>query len=164
MSSFDQRAEASAERGDRRRGRGAPTPAQLRAVRKALASRHRQIEGHLETIDTMFKLGGRGNPDFGPSVPGSRDGEIAVDRMGKVADELRRTSKAVAAVNFPAADKQKLTAALTAAAKSWDARAKMTRTTDPAAAEAALKKAGERDAEAARLGRPVMEYFGEVQR
>ena len=162
MTSFDERAEATAQRPPGRRSRG-PTRVQLRAVRKALASRHRQIQSHLETIDTMMRIGGRGNPDFGPAAPGTRDFTILVERMGKVADELRTTRNAVDAVEFPGADKRKLKEALGVAAKSWDARAKMVGSVDPGFARAALKRAGERDAEAARLGRSVMEYFGRVQ-
>jgi hypothetical protein len=159
MKSFDERAEATSERRDRR-DRGTPSSPELRAVREALASRQRQLKDDFDSLDVMLVITDRGpGREGGPPPPGTYSGDIVVKLFRSVATNIRATRDAVSAVNFDHDDKQNFTASLNAAAKSWEARAQMSETLDPTAVEAARQKAEQRDTDAARFGKSLKRYF-----
>jgi hypothetical protein len=155
MKSFDERAEATAS--DDNRNGGRPSAAELKAVRRVLRSRNRQLKDHLISLDTLLHLGG--DLSQGPPIPGSSGNSRLAERFGRVAEELERIRKKLADVDFNAADKHDLKAALAEAAASWDARARLTRSSDAATITAALDAARKHDKAAAKHGKSVTSYF-----
>ncbi|HYC80991.1 MAG TPA: hypothetical protein VEB65_04355 [Solirubrobacterales bacterium] len=161
MSRFDERAEASVERGPGKKG---PSRDEIKKVRKALSTNHRRLEDDLTSIDVLLNLAPvqAGNIENGPPPPGTFSNSEAVRFMGRVADDIRQIRSAVSAVDFDAGDKQKFRLALAEMAKAWDLRAEALATPDSAGAEAigAQVTAAEQRADAAKKG--LARYFPEV--
>ena len=152
MSRFDERAEASAER----RGGAGPSRGEIRRVRRALSTGHRQLENDLSSIDVLLNLQVSSNTsvESGPPPVGSHNNQEAVRFMGRVADDIRRIRTAVTAVDFDADDKQKFRLALKEIANAWDLRAKALGTSDVSRAGALLTqvKEAERRSNVAKRG------------
>jgi hypothetical protein len=140
-------------------GHDAPPPQTIRAVQRALGSRNRQIQDDLSSLDVLLHIDYTGGEVTGPPAAGTSAGEMVVHYFEDVAAQVRKVRAAVAAVDFDPGDKQRFMVALEEAAKSWDARALMSSTTDPETAAAALKAAEHHDAKAAEDGKPLKVYF-----
>jgi hypothetical protein len=157
MKSFDERAEARAER--RARPHGGPSQREIHAVQVALASRTRQLDADLSTVDVFLRLGGTGDAEEGPPEANSAASQLLIERFEKVAAQLRKVRDAVTAVDFDAGDKEKLRTSLKEAALSWDARATMAKATEKTAIEAALAAIGQHEARAASYMKALRPYF-----
>lgn len=158
MSQFDERAEATAERpGDK----GGPSRAEIRRVRRALATSYRTLENNLSSIDVLLNLQGgpNANSENGPPAVGSHDNQIAVTFMGRVADNIRQIRTAVTAVEFDAGDKQKFRLALKEMAAAWDLRAKALGSTDVNRTSALLKQVKEAEQRGNAAKRGLQRYL-----
>jgi hypothetical protein len=127
----------------------APDPKQIAAVRKVLYERNRlrKLVDHLSSIEALMNLDRtapplksgdpRGRAGAGPNWYIPATGKLsssvveAADRCNKVADLLLETRRALAQVDFPAADKRHLRAALAEHAQAMRARARVWRAQQP---------------------------------
>jgi hypothetical protein len=154
MSLFDERAEATAER--RPRSKKGPSRAEIRRVRRALATGHRSLRNDLSSIEVLLNLVDTPNTSIesGPPAVGSYSNTQAVKKMRAVADDIRDIRAAVTDVQFDPDHKQKFRVALKELAKAWELRADALASADPkrAAAKLRLAREAERRAAVARRG------------
>jgi hypothetical protein len=162
MSRFDGRAEGAAV-GRRDGGKKDDiSPAEVRALKRALGTQHRKLEDDLSSVDVLLHT----NPadenspvEQGPPLPGSFTFDRAVEFIGRVADDIRQIRKAVTGVKMDPNHKQDLLEGLYNLAKAWDERAYAFATPEPASSAAKYRTAHEFERDAAPGLRVLNLYF-----
>ena len=163
MSRFDGRAESAAVR--RREGgkKDDISPAEVRALKRALGTQHQKLEDDLFSVDVLLHTNpaNENSPvEQGPPLPGSSTTfDRAVEFLGRVADDIRRIRKAVTGVKMDPKHKQDLLEGLYNLAKAWDERAYAFATPEPASSAAKYRTAHEFERDAAPGLRVLNLYF-----
>ena len=138
-----------------------PDRVEIRAVQRALSTNHKKLEDQLSSLDVLLNLAGSSSED-GPPAVGTHDNRVAVEFMGRIADDIRKIGAAVDDVNFDSDDKQEFRLIFKEMAKAWDLRAKALGSSDVARSGALLERVWKIEEGTGKARQRLHLYFGEV--